>query len=347
MRYFNSIKNKNVFYKEPEHFYFSSEKDLLSHALGATIYMPANRENLMKDVLNTSSCAVVICLEDAVPTSLVEEAERNLSDFFTAIESRAREDKDFLDALPLIFIRVRDKEQLLRLLNKSMLEGLCGLVIPKFRPVEGEKYLEIISEYNERNKKHLYVMPILETPEVIYKETRIEELLRIKKVLDNYKNLILNIRIGGTDFSGVYGLRRSSEVTIYDVTVINDCIGDIVNMFKRDDYVISAPVNEYFAGNLEVLIKEISLDKANGLLGKTAIHPKQVGIINSLMAVSKEEYLDAEAILISEIDGVIKSSYSNKMNEVKPHLKWAQEIKILSRITGVLDDGKDFRDVLK
>ena len=190
-------------------------------------------------------------------------------------------------------------------------------------------------------------MPILETPEVIYKETRLEELLKIKKVLDDYRDLVLNIRIGGTDFSGIYGLRRSAKVTIYDVIVINDCIGDIINMFKRDNYVVSAPVNEYFKDNLEVLIREINLDKVNGLLGKTAIHPKQVGIINSLMVVSKEEYLDAEAILISESDGVIKSAYSNKMNEVKPHLKWAEEIKLLSKITGVLNDGRDFRDILK
>lgn len=347
MRYFNNIKNKSVFYKEPEDFYLSSEKDVLSHALGATIYMAANRETLMRDILKTTSCTVVICLEDSVPTSLVQEAEDNLNDFFTGIERRVSEDKDFLNTLPLIFIRIRSREQLLRLLSKSKLLGLCGIILPKFRPSQGGKCLEIIRDYNEKNNRHLYAMPILETPEVIYKETRIHELIGIKKVLDDYKKLILNIRIGGTDFSGIYGLRRSSEVTIYDIAVINDCIGDIVNMFKRDNYVISAPVNEYFNDNLEVLIKEVNLDKANGLLGKTVIHPKQVGVINSLMAVSKEEYLDAEAILISEVDGVIKSSYSNKMNEVKPHLIWAKEIKLLSSITGVLNDGRNFRDLLE
>ena len=347
MRYFSDIKDKSIFYKEPEEFYFSSEKDLLSHALGATIYMPATRENLMKDILNTAFSTVVICLEDSVATSLVEEAEKNLNDFFIQIQNRASEDKNFFGILPLMFIRIRNKGQLVRLLDKSKLEGLCGFVLPKFRPTEGESCLKIINQYNEANNRKLYAMPILETPEVIYKETRIGELIRIKQVVDKYKKLVLNIRIGGTDFAGIYGIRRSQEVTIYDVNVISDCISDIVNVFKRDDYVVSAPVNEYFTDNLEVLIKEVRLDKANGLLGKTVIHPKQVGIVNSLMVVSMEEYLDAEAILASELDGVIKSSYSNKMNEVKPHLKWAQQIKILSRITGVLNDGRDFRDILK
>ena len=86
MRYFNNIQDKSIFYKEPEDFCFSSEKAVLSMALGATIYMAATRETLMKDVLNTSSCTVVICLEDSVATSLVEKAEINLKDFFYEIQ---------------------------------------------------------------------------------------------------------------------------------------------------------------------------------------------------------------------------------------------------------------------
>ena len=347
MRYFDYVKDRDIFYIEPEHFMFSSDKDILSHALGATLYMAATRETLMKDIMKTTSCTVVICLEDSVPTSLLKKAENNLINFFGEVEKKAMEDGDFSDSLPLIFIRIRDKEQLQRIISKSRLIGLCGFVFPKFKPHEGKKYLEILRIYNRDNDKRLFAMPILETPEVIYKETRVEELLKLKHVFDSYKELILNIRIGGTDFSGLYGLRRSSDVTIYDLAVIGDCIGDIVNMFKREDYVVSAPVNEYFQDSSEVLIREIMLDKANGLLGKTAIHPKQLALINSLMVVSKEEYMDAEAIVNSSSDGVIRSSYSNKMNEVKPHLKWAQEIMLLSKITGVLNHGKSFRDILK
>ena len=346
MRYFNYIEDRNIFYKEPEHFMLSSDKETLSHALGATLYIPATRDRLLKDILTSMAHTVVICLEDSVPTSLLEEVENNLFSLFERIESESKDNKSFLNLLPLIFIRVRNKEQLQRILEKSKLIGLCGFVLPKFKAVDGKGYLEIISKHNKVYNKNLYAMPILETAEIIFKETRINELLNIKKVLDEYKETVLVVRIGGTDFSGIYSLRRNKEVTIYDVSVIRDCIIDIVNIFKRDGYVISAAVNEYFDHNSEVLIKEALLDKANGFLGKTVIHPKQVKLINSLMVVSKEEFLDAEAILKSDIDGVIRSAYLNKMNEVKPHLNWAKEVMLLSKITGVLNDGRDFRDLL-
>ena len=144
-------------------------------------------------------------------------------------------------------------------------------------------------------------MPILETPSIIHKETRIEELTRVKHILDSYKEYVLNIRIGGTDFSGLYSLRRGKDFTIYDLSVIKDCISDIINVFKRDDYVISGVVYEYYSNVLDfnnnILIKETLLDKANGLTGKTVIHPTQVNVVNSLMVVSKEDYTDAVNII--------------------------------------------------
>ena len=55
---------------------------------------------------------------------------------------------------------------------------------------------------------------------------------------------LLFIRVGGTDFSSKFGLRRSVDSSIYNVRVVSDCLIDIINMFARDgqDYVISAPV---------------------------------------------------------------------------------------------------------
>ena len=194
-------------------------------------------------------------------------------------------------------------------------------------------------------------MPILETPAIIHKETRVEELLKIKHIIDRYKEYVLNIRIGGTDFSGLYSLRRSKDFTIYDLTVVRDCISDIINIFKRDDYVISGVVYEYYSKVLDfhnnVLIKETLLDRTNGLIGKTVIHPTQVNVVNSLMVVSKEDYIDASNILNSSLDGVIKSNYSNKMNEVRPHEKWAKEILLKAKIMGVFEDGKSHRELLQ
>lgn len=342
MRYFEYIKDRKIFYKEPEEFSFDSEKDMLCYGLGATLYMPGTRTELFKDIKNASSASVVICLEDSIPDEQLEVAENNVYTLFKQLELEA----ETIHNMPIIFIRIRNEEQLNRILSKSALNGLCGFVIPKFNARNGEKLLETIDCYNKSKNRKLYVMPIIETPEVMYKETRSETLIHIKSILDKHKSIVLNVRIGGTDFSGIYGLRRSSSDTIYELKVISDVITDIINIFKRADYVISAPVNEYFHEDNLTLIDEVKLDKANGLLGKTAIHPKQVKIINSLLAVTKEEYEDAKDIVTSEQKGALKSSYSNKMNEVGPHLRWAKETIRRAKIMGVLEYGKDYKSLL-
>lgn len=355
MRYFNDINNfQDIFFKAPSSYGLFSSREELSYALGACLYMPGTRENLLKDILFSKSMGahtITLCIEDSVSSNEVVQAEGNIITLFKSIDLLLKDNASFIDNLPLIFIRVRNLSQLQRLLKESSLKGLCGFIFPKFNVELGEKYFSVLKEYNISNKRFLYGMPILETPTIIHKETRVDELIKIKHIIDRYKEYVLNIRIGGTDFSGLYSLRRSKDFTIYDLTVVRDCISDIINIFKRDDYVISGVVYEYYSKVLDlhnnILIKETLLDRTNGLTGKTVIHPTQVNIVNSLMVVSKEDYIDASNILNSSLDGVIKSNYSNKMNEVKPHEKWAKEILLKAKIMGVFEDGKSHRELLQ
>lgn len=355
MRYFSDINDlQDIFFKLPSSYGLFSSREELSYALGACLYMPGTRENLLKDILSSKSMGahtITLCIEDSVSSDQVVQAENNIINLFKGIELLLKVNASFIDNLPLIFIRVRNVGQLERLLNESSLMGLCGFIFPKFDAKHSEAYFSALKEYNISNNRTLYGMPILETPRIIHKETRMDELIKIKNILDNYKEYVLNIRIGGTDFSGLYSLRRSRDFTIYDLAVVKDSISDIINIFKRDDYVISGVVYEYYSKvldlNNDVLIKETLLDRTNGLIGKTVIHPTQVNIVNALMVVSKEDYVDACNILNSTLDGVIKSNYSNKMNEVKPHEKWAKEILLKANIMGVFEDEKSHRELLQ
>ena len=353
MRYFN-YNTQDIFLKPPSAYGLFSSREDLSYALGACLYMPGTRENLFKDIVfskNMGANTITLCIEDSVSSNEVVQAEQNILDLFMRIELRLKEDSSFMESLPLIFIRVRSVFQLQKLLNESSLIGLCGFIFPKFDSPLGEKYFSVLKEYNKSNKRTLYGMPILETPAIIHIETRVAELLRVKKIIDYYSEYVLNIRIGGTDFSGLYNLRRGKDFTVYDLAVVKDCISDIINVFKRDNYVISGVVYEYYNQVLDfnnnILIKETLLDRTNGLIGKTVIHPSQVNVVNSLMVVSKEDYIDATNIINSSLNGVIRSNYANKMNEVKPHEKWAKEILLKAKIMGVFEDGKSHRELLQ
>ncbi|RDI45937.1 HpcH/HpaI aldolase/citrate lyase family protein [Falsibacillus pallidus] len=390
--YLSDEERVQLFYKEPQPFSKDSPKELLAYSLGAALYMPGTRDSIANDILSgkylkgrhEGLSTIVICLEDSISDSEIDSAEWNLVHQIQELTQSVERGSFRQSEIPLLFIRVRTFKQVVVLLERlgDMARNLlCGFVFPKFTPENGRLFLETLEEMNNQYQLNLYAMPILESPEIIFKEKRMETLLEIKSILDSYTN-ILNVRIGATDFSGLFGIRRNKDTTIYDIAVIRDCISDIINIFGRSSsqYVISGPVWEYFQGGERILkpqirqtpfeasygrtgfnmraemierfedglIHEVLLDKANGLVGKTIIHPSHIKVVQAMNVVTLEEYLDAMAILNQEenVNGVIKSHYSNKMNEIKPHYNWAQVVLRKSHIFGVLQDGQTFIDLL-
>ena len=94
-------------------------------------------------------------------------------------------------------------------------------------------------------------MPVMESPEIGDAETRVQTLVAVRRLLDQFRQHVLAVRIGATDLSGQYGLRRSREHTVYDVALLAAVIGDVVNALGRDDggYPITGPVWEYFSSS--------------------------------------------------------------------------------------------------
>ena len=366
------LYNSNFqFVVEPENFNKYTDRELLQYCLGATMYMPGTKDFAPK-ILSGSMpglTTIVLCFEDACPESQVEEAEQNVYRLLDTVTDAVETGKLSKDKVPLIFVRVRNIGQFQRFsekLTKHQVRSLCGINFPKFNTKNGNEYFNFLRILNERFDEVLYGMPIIEDPEVAYKESRIQELVGIKKILDDYRNLVLQVRVGGTDFSSVFGVRRGVDYSIYDIMTVRECLADIVNICGRNnDYVISGPVWEYFRAPKELmfeelpkhgledylmkrlpivnneidgLLREVILDKANGFIGRTVIHPTHVKFVNALMAVTKEEFDDACMILGHTKGGVVKGSGANKMNEVKPHTNWANKILNRAKAFGVIEN---------
>ncbi|SEJ01797.1 Citrate lyase beta subunit [Paenibacillus polymyxa] len=358
--------------------------------------MPATRSEVAEEIKNGKHeglTTVILDLEDAIGDQQVGQAEESLAQQLLLLLSYVRTGMMSEQQLPLLFVRVRSVEQLERLLNSlgETLALLTGFVLPKFSSDNGRAYFALIAEYNRTmhtgagdasRTPVLYGLPILESSKIIYRETRWKELLAIKEILDEVQEYVLNVRIGATDFSSLYGLRRSPDITIYEIAVIRDCIADIINLFGRvdSDYVVSGPVWEYFSHRERIfkpqlrvspfedafgkpgrylrmdfisdavdgLIREVMMDKENGIIGKTIIHPSHIKPVQAMYAVTHEEYMDALEI-VERNDGslgVFKSTYANKMNEIKPHLNWAYRIINRSKVYGVLHEQQHFVSLL-
>ncbi len=348
MRYFKNMDDL-LFYKDPNSFNKYTNKDILKFAIGANMYMPGTKTDVFDKLIQNKFQevgAITLCLEDAIAPEDVEVAEKNVLRILTNLAKRCQQDPTLIDELPLIFIRVRNPEEfeeLAKRFTKEQLTMLCGFNFPKFNPDNGDWYFTTLERLSATHQEVLYGMPILEDDTIIYKETRFESLEKIQKILDKYHQYVLNIRVGGTDFSSLYGLRRNKYTTIYQVHVVQDCLMDILNFFLRSQkgYVVSGPVWEFFSWEKDSienqnLKKELRLDIQNGFQGKTIIHPSQINIVNRAYAVDYYEYLDAISIL-SASGGVFKSSCGHRMNEVKPHTNWAKKVVAKAEIFGVLD----------
>ncbi|MGV9286180.1 HpcH/HpaI aldolase/citrate lyase family protein [Streptomyces sp. NPDC003719] len=398
MRHFGHLApevRQRLFHREPCEFTADSPARLLSAALGATLYSPATRPRLADDVLKQGARGVVsmvLCLEDSIDDADVAAGEENLVRQFTDLADRTRApgapasdragETPVGTEVPLLFVRVRTPEQIPDLVRRlgPAVRLLSGFVLPKFTGERGVPFLEALTAAEAASGRRLFAMPVLESPDLLYRESRVQTLEGIFRAVDKYRDRVLALRLGVTDFCSSYGLRRAPDMTAYDVQIVASVIADVVNMLARADgtgFTVTGPVWEYFRvqermfkpqlrqspflevqavelrqklieHSMDGLLREISLDRANGLLGKTCIHPSHVLPVHALSVVSHEEFSDAQDILRPERGGggVLRSAYTNKMNEVKPHRAWAERTLLRAEVFGVAHEDVGFVELL-
>ncbi len=382
MRHFGHIApevRRRLFHQQPCEFDADSPARLLAAALGATLYSPATRPRLADDVRKQAARGVVsmvLCLEDSIGDEDVATGEENLVHQFADLATGDR------SALPLLFIRVRTPEQIPDLAHRlgPTVALLSGFVLPKFTEERGIPFLEALASAEAMSGRRLFAMPVLESPELLFRESRVDTLEGIFRAVDKYRERVLALRLGVTDFCSSYGLRRAPDMTAYDVQIVASVIADVVNMLGRADgtgFTVTGPVWEYFRVQermfkpqlrrspflegqaeqlrealiehaMDGLLREIALDQANGLTGKTCIHPSHVLPVHALSVVSHEEFSDAQDILRPESGGggVLRSQYTNKMNEVKPHRAWAERTLLRAEVFGVANEDVGFVELL-
>ncbi len=369
MKHFNGLTDsdlKTFFNYSPAEFNRDTEREILSLALGAALYTPGSRVDFAQKILNgdyssgpfAGLTTLIICLEDAVADTELKKAEDNTVNEF---EKLAKASDEQLAKGPVLFLRVRTPEQLDQLVERagSAINVLTGVVFPKCSPDTLPSFFAALDRASQMAGRKLYALPLLETKEVLYSESRDKTLSELYQIIKSQADRILTIRVGATDFSSLFGLRRPADRTIYDVHIIRDCLIAILNQFGRseDGFTVSGPVYEHFSSGDRLwlssqpertLWEEVQLDILNGFKGKTCIHPTQISIVNTGHIVTLEAYEDAKLIVAesNKRNGVLKSPKRNKMNEVKPHLSWAKKIIAQAEVYGVLNENYQPIDVL-
>ncbi|GHA63596.1 HpcH/HpaI aldolase/citrate lyase family protein [Photobacterium aphoticum] len=281
------------------------------YALGATLYMPATRDDIVQVALRNKIPhlrSMVICLEDAVADHEVEQALANLITITRQLATHRRDHEQ-----PIIFIRPRDLDMAAHIVAHYDLTGIDGFVFPKFTLATLPEWEAITAS------THLMWMPTLETQEVFDGQAmqQLANALHASPMRDR----IIALRIGGNDLMSILGIRRSRHATIYEGP-LNYVMKMLTCTFGAKGFALTSPVFELI-DNVELLEQELQLDLIHGLVGKTAIHPSQIACIHEAWMVDPSEYEDAIRI-INSTQAVYQ--HGGAMCEPATHRQWAKNI---------------------
>jgi citrate lyase beta subunit len=100
-------------------------------------------------------------------------------------------------------------------------------------------------------------------------------------------------------------------------------IARLVTTFRPWGFALTAPVFEYL-DLPELLDQEVLEDLAYGMVGKTAIHPTQIGPIEQHYQVRPQDLAVARAILDEASPAVFRKD--DAMCEVATHRAWAERL---------------------
>ena len=300
---------------------------LSPYRLGATLYMPATRNDIADIVLNNrieGLRSLVIDLEDAISEAEIPIALTHLRRVLQRLS--AAKNVASGSERPLVFIRPRHLAMSKQLIEREDLGSIDGLVLPKFTLASLPAWWEIIQHTS------LNIMPTLETEEV-FDVAKMRE-LAVALAEHPCHERVIALRIGGNDLMNVISLRRPRNLTLYDGPM-GYVIKMLVAVFSARDFALTSPVCEHI-DEQNVLERELALDIAHGLVGKTAIHPNQISTIEQALRVSSADHEDALRILNSR-QAVFKSQ--GAMCEPATHRRWALRVLEQAQIYGIWQDG--------
>jgi citrate lyase beta subunit len=282
---------------------------------GAALYLPATHNRLDRVFTAESgieATSFIVCTEDALAESDLDDGLKQIASLLPKLRTGSE--------APRIFIRPRNEEVFIDLLMMKGIEKVDGFVIPKADTDSLPAYLQRVQGTSHG------LMPVLETKEVFDEQGRSS--IRRMLARPEYQQRITTLRIGGNDLLRIMGMKRTKGVSVYE-TPLGTLIAQIVLAFRPDGFHLTGVVCDDFE-DLDLLKREVKTDILFGLCGKSAIHPRQVAVIESGFAISEEDLSLARSILENDQPAVFAQSGS--MVERKVHATWAYSIMNRARL---------------
>lgn len=212
-----------------------------------------------------------------------------------------------------VWVRPRTPEMVAEL-DARYADLVAGWVLPKFDMDSCSAWLDATSCGLRP------LMPTLETRTVFEQAAMVA--LRDRLLAAGLNGRIRALRIGGNDLLSLLGLRRAPGRTAYELP-LGSLMASLIGIFVPAGFHLTAPVFDILDDEPS-LQREVDQDVSWGLIGKTAVHPAQVRVIDDAFRVRDADVRQARAILDSAAAAVFRKE--GAMCEPATHRCWAERV---------------------
>ncbi|MCB2355315.1 HpcH/HpaI aldolase/citrate lyase family protein [Clostridium estertheticum] len=282
------------------------------------LFMPGNNSGMLQNAGILGADSIILDLEDAVSLTekdsariLVKEAIRNVD--YNNVEVVVR-----VNPLTTEYAQ-KDIDVIARVKPDA-------LMIPKATEEELEAIDEILTkiETNEGFENgSIKLIPIVETA---YGVENVYNIIKSSK-------RVVAVLLGGEDLTSDLGIKRTKEGE--EIFYARSRVAIACKAMKIDS--IDTPFTD--TNDFEGLAKDAVRAKSLGLTGKAAINPRQIDLIHSVFAPTKEEIKHAKRVLTAMIeaekDGKGVFSLDGKMVDA-PVINRAKNTVELAKLLGVM-----------
>ena len=289
--------------------------------LGATMYVPVIHSQLA-DVVNGQRYpnlrSVVLCLEDALHDNDVTRGLNVLRQLLAEHD---------IEGGPLVFVRPRDLQMARYIAQFNGIEKVDGFVVPKLAADILPAWVAIADAVD------LVLMPTLESAWV-FDPLAVSHFSQTLAAVGGQR--VLALRVGGNDLLSHLALRRVRGQTLYEGPLAG-CLSQLMCSLGGRGFALTAPVFD-ITDDPVTLARECIKDVNFGFVGKTAIHPDQIDVIQNCFAVPESLLIDAQEVLQSSAPAVFKRD--GAMLEPATHRAWAERTLARAVIYGSRSDSE-------
>lgn len=260
------------------------------------LYIPGNSQKMLSKTLSMDKLpdCLVPDLEDSVPLRMKTEARQTVCNYLKNDWKAYKSDRKMKNLnFPLMFPRVNNtKELLLADLQEIVSENIDGLNLGKVETSDEMKYIcELVQSFEIQHQLpigSIHLIPSIETALGVVNAYSIASVASYALLGGLTSTRIVALSFGADDYARDMGFTRDTVNQAVEVEMnhARNCI--CVAARAANIPAIDTP-NVNFKDESSLRIESEAV-KRIGFKGKFAIHPNQVGILNEIFGVSKDDY---------------------------------------------------------